>query len=102
METFNEKKAPTLIFCPFCRLGSYDKLHMKQHIMTCTMVRKHDLSPNNNNKYYCNNCDYYCSKQSDLIKHFLTSKHQRKQNGNKTRQNNVPTSMCIFCKKFLK
>lgn len=32
-------------------------------------------SEKNTHKYYCPNCDYYCSQKSDWIKHNTTNKH---------------------------
>ena len=37
-------------------------------------------SPNNNKKFYCEVCDYKCSKLSDYTKHLLTSKHKNSYN----------------------
>ena len=37
-------------------------------------------SPKINKKYYCDICEYKCSKQSDYRKHLLTSKHKNSYN----------------------
>ena len=36
----------------------------------------------NNNVYYCEKCDYECSKSSHWKQHILTRKHQNGKNGN--------------------
>lgn len=33
------------------------------------------------NKIKCESCNYECSKQSDMIKHYSSKKHQRNNNG---------------------
>ena len=38
-------------------------------------------SPKLAEKYYCEYCDYKCSKRSDFNKHILTRKHQRTYKG---------------------
>ena len=35
----------------------------------------------NAENFYCENCDFYCSKQSNWEKHVLTSKHQKSYTG---------------------
>ena len=47
-------------------------------------------------KYYhfCKSCSYKCRKESDLIKHYSTTKHKTRQNGEKLAKNhqNSPTT----------
>ena len=35
------------------------------------------LSPKIAKKYYCETCDYRCSKESDYNKHLMTRKHKK-------------------------
>jgi hypothetical protein len=48
-------------------------------------------------KFFCQQCDYTCSKQSDYNKHILTRKHQSATNGN-----NVSTkySCDVCCREY--
>ena len=48
----------------------------------------------------CETCDYTCSKQSDYIKHLMTSKHKKLTNLNKDLTKN--SHNCTFCKKEYK
>ena len=45
-------------------------------------------------KFYCEKCDYKCSKESDYKKHLSTRKHKMETNGNKTRQNSPYICEC--------
>ena len=45
--------------------------------------------------FYCEQCDYKCSKNSDFNKHLLTAKHLRTTND----YENVSTHICGNCKK---
>ena len=44
--------------------------------------------------FYCEKCDYKCSKESDYKKHLSTRKHKMETNGNKTRQNSPYICEC--------
>jgi hypothetical protein len=50
-------------------LGDFFCCYIKQHMAT-------SLSQNIANNFYCNFCDYTCSKPSDYNKHILTRKHK--------------------------
>jgi len=52
-------------------------------------------------KFYCEVCDYRCSKQSEYNKHLLTAKHQKVTNGNKKSPKNLHC-ICKFCNKTFK
>ena len=52
-------------------------------------------------KFYCEKCDYKCSKQSEYNKHLLTAKHQKVTNGNKKSPKNLHC-ICKFCNKTFK
>ena len=45
--------------------------------------------------FYCEHCDYKCSKNSDFNKHLLTAKHLRTTND----YENISTHICGNCKK---
>ena len=60
-----------------------------------------NMSLNIAKKYYCEKCNYKCSKQSDFKKHLITRKHILETNGNKIVVNNSPY-ICDMCnKKYL-
>ena len=54
-------------------------------------------SPNNNNKFYCDVCDYKCSKHSDYTKHLLTGKHKNSYNLSQNSDNFSP----MLAKKYI-
>ena len=58
-------------------------------------------SPKISPKFYCEKCDYKCSKQSEYNKHLLTAKHQKVTNGNKKSPKNLHC-ICKFCNKTFK
>ena len=51
-------------------------------------------SPKLAKNFYCEKCDYKCSKESDYKKHLSTRKHKMETNGNKTRQNSPYICEC--------
>ena len=60
-----------------------------------------NMSLNIARKYYCEKCNYKCSKQSDFNKHLLTRKHKMETNGNHIVINNSPYICDICNKKYL-
>lgn len=52
-------------------------------------------SPKSIMNFYCEQCDYKCSKKSDFNKHLSTAKHLRTTND----YENVATNICSNCKK---
>lgn len=63
-----------------------------------------NFSPNVASNFYCENCDYVCSKTSDMNKHIMTRKHKVSKdaniNANKTRQKSPKTiqeNKCFDC-----
>jgi len=54
-------------------------------------------SPKLAEKYYCEYCDYKCSKRSDFNKHILTRKHQRTYNGLTNTDKNSPKIAKFEC-----
>jgi hypothetical protein len=62
------------------------------------------LSEKNTKKYNCKLCDYYTSSKKDISKHLLTSKHKKRENGNKMEilgNDKIPTLICMCAKKFI-
>ena len=57
-----------------------------------------DKSPKISAKFFCENCNYKCSKQSEYNKHILTNKHKILQNP--TTVINLKTYMCECGKKY--
>ena len=57
-------------------------------------------SPKSTKYFQCETCDYKCSKESDLNKHFTTRKHIHAYNGLQNSHENSPkTYDCITCDK---
>jgi len=54
-------------------------------------------SPKVATKFFCEKCNYICSKKSDFDKHLLTAKHKFSTNGNKKLLNTI---MCECGKKY--
>jgi hypothetical protein len=62
-------------------------------------------SPKTRQKFFCQICDYSCSKKSDYIKHLQTIKHLDKMDNKKlakTRQTIVPSEYVCHCGKKYK
>ena len=53
--------------------------------------------PKNAEKYYCEMCDFRCSKLSNFSKHNLTAKHKRVTNSDKKCRDNVQTIIGYDC-----
>ena len=56
--------------------------------------------PKNATNFKCYLCDFSCMKKSNYDNHLLTSKHLRKQHGNKKCQENAASFMCICSKTY--
>ena len=82
METKNEQNEQNPFFCPFCRLTTSNKKSMENHLLDCINVRKPIWSPKKKQQYFCEICDYKCSKKSNFIRHFFTAKNTWKHFGN--------------------
>ena len=50
--------------------------------------------PKNAEKFFCEKCDFKCSKQSNYDKHLLTLKHTKAKNANKIEDINYPCEVC--------
>ena len=59
-------------------------------------------SPKISKKFYCECCDYGCSRQSEYNKHTSTAKHQTLTSVNKKVSKNLPTFICQSCNKHYK
>ena len=57
-----------------------------------------------NAKFFsCENCNFYCSKQSDWKRHMLTRKHLLETNGNIAEtKKNANDNQCEICNKYYK
>ena len=61
------------------------------------------MSQNCSNKFYCELCDYNCSKQSVFKKHLSTRKHINNNDNNAKMSQKCPTLYeCEFCPKVFK
>ena len=59
--------------------------------------------PKNSPKFFCDNCDFKCSKQSNYEKHLLTLKHKNLTKPNIYNSKNAPKHFeCLSCKKIYK
>ena len=50
--------------------------------------------PKNAEKYYCELCDFGCSKKSNFDKHLSTRKHKMVTNGDKDAKKNADYYIC--------
>ena len=53
-----------------------------------------EKTPKINNKYYCEKCDFTCSKKSDYARHLSTAKHKRSEMDNEKTPKNATPYMC--------
>ena len=61
-----------------------------------------NISPKLANNFYCENCNYNCSKQSDYKKHTMTRKHQFSTNINNSPTEKVADKYDCKCGKSYK
>ncbi len=59
-------------------------------------------SPKLAKKFYCESCDYGCSKESDYNKHIMTRKHKKEINGNVGNEQIAHKYECDVCNKEFK
>ncbi len=59
-------------------------------------------SPKISKNFYCNKCDYRCSRQSEYNKHVSTAKHKRLTSVNKKISENTQHFFCTSCNKQYK
>ena len=55
-----------------------------------------NLMPKNANKYYCEKCDFKCSKQSNWSSHLSTRKHKNRTYSNDLEQYNAEINNSLF------
>jgi hypothetical protein len=60
------------------------------------------FTPKNAKKFYCESCNFVCSKQSDWSRHILTRKHLLEINGNNGNVKNAEKYECDICSKIFK
>ena len=60
------------------------------------------LMPKNAKKYYCEKCDFTCSKESNWKKHLTTAKHMKEINGNVGNEQTAVLYECDICNKEFK
>lgn len=58
-----------------------------------------NLMPKNAENYYCEKCNFICSKKSNYDKHLSTRKHKMKQNETNLVPKNAAEYFCKFCEK---
>jgi hypothetical protein len=52
--------------------------------------------------FYCNYCNYTCSRKTNYERHLLTAKHIQEINGNKWKSKNEQNHICSVCNKIFK
>jgi len=57
-------------------------------------------TPKNAEKFYCEKCDYKCSKHSDWVRHIMRPKHQNDKNDNKKTPKNADLFHCVCGKSY--
>ena len=50
--------------------------------------------PKNENNYYCEKCDFTCSKKSNYMAHLSTAKHKKREMDNEKEPKNATPYMC--------
>jgi hypothetical protein len=85
--------------CEICKIQCDTLQQYKAHIITKNHKKKTESqiftdgnngnkkTPKNTEKYFCEGCDYKCSKGCDWQRHILRPKHKNNQNGNKNGNN---------------
>jgi hypothetical protein len=53
-----------------------------------------EKTPKINNKYYCEKCDFTCSKNNEYMRHLSTAKHKRSEMDNEKTPKNATPYMC--------
>jgi len=59
-----------------------------------------NFEPKNAKSFFCEKCDFKCSKKSNYDKHLLTRKHEMKQNETNLYPKSAPGFGCINCEKI--
>ena len=73
------KKEKPIIFCKLCNITFQSLKEQETHNKRKKHIRntnRMNLMPNNSEKYYCEKCNFKCSKLSNYNKHLLTLKHK--------------------------
>jgi hypothetical protein len=59
-----------------------------------------NFEPKNAKSFYCEKCDFKCTKKSNYDKHLTTRKHEMKQNETNLYPKSAPGFGCINCEKI--
>ena len=54
-----------------------------------------EKAPKIDNKYYCEKCNFTCSKKSDYTRHLSTAKHKKQEMDNEKAPKNATPYMCL-------
>lgn len=54
-----------------------------------------EKAPKIDNKYYCEKCNFTCSKKSDYARHLSTAKHKKQEMDNEKAPKNATPYMCL-------
>ena len=60
------------------------------------------MSKKRADNFYCNYCNYTCSRKTNYERHLLTAKHIREINGNNWKSKNEQNHICSVCNKMFK
>ena len=100
------KKEKHIFHCNVCNMhfgtANIYETHnnTKKHIKRTLNSEMDETLPKYINKFYCDNCDYGCSKNSDFIKHTLSHKHQLLINTNNSSPKIAKIYECECGKKY--
>jgi len=97
------KKEKPILYCDVCNINfntiKLQETHnkTKKHIKKETMET--NIMPQHVEKFYCNKCDFKCSKESNWNIHIKTNKHKMEITGNIKNANH---NECELCSKIFK
>jgi hypothetical protein len=101
------KKEKPILYCELCNVyfdtiklqeaHNKTKKHIKKKESGCEPNMEICCSPKLAKKFYCELCDYECSKESDYNKHLLTRKHKKSYCGVTLDDNESPKIIKYEC-----
>ena len=106
----NEKIIKKGLHCDICNINCVGAKSFETHTKTNKHIKNQLCKTQPNKKmpenaviYFCNSCDFKCSKKSNYSKHLLTAKHKNLTNPNFFDAENIENAekkfVCDSCKK---
>lgn len=102
METNSKKSSHKNNFIDVCYDNKSISCEKQDKNTRLLLDRKQKSSQIQNQKYFCDICDYTTSKQSNYDKHQFTAKHKWKQSATFCSSENTEKYNCSFCGKKYK